>query len=218
MKRLFFLAGMALVGAGSLQAQSYKETFDSNSLEWTECASESSNGSAIIDQGVMTVESKGVKKGLSVLATVMAGTTVQVGENTFFETHAYVPLDVMKPFRVITHVNIGKLSSDRVAGFVFNYKDGGNFYCFIFDDEMVRFCRYVDNAMVGGISQSVKWADKKKVDQEWILESDGDQLTFTVDGMPIMKVRYMPLSYSGMGFYTFGKQKLIVDDIEFVQL
>lgn len=58
----------------------------------------------------------------------------------------------------------------------------------------------------------------KKVDQEWVLESDGNQLTFTVDGMPIMKVRYMPLSYSGMGFYTFGKQKLVVDDIEFTQL
>lgn len=218
MKRLFLLAGMILVGAGSLQAQSYKETFDSNSLEWTECASESSNGSAIIDEGVMTVESKGVKKGLSIMATALLGSSTQIGENTFFETHAYAPLDVMKPFKVISHVNIGKLGSDRVAGFVFNYKDGGNFYSFVFDEEMVRFCRYENNVMVGGISQSVKWSDKKKVDQEWILESDGDLLTFTVDGMPILKVRYMPLSYRGMGFYTFGKQKLIVDDIEFVQL
>lgn len=218
MKTTLFLTALACCGFMSTQAQTYKETFDSNSLEWTECAYESNNGSAIIDQGVLTVESKGEKKGLSALASMATGVATKVGQNTFFETHAYAPLDVLKPFKVTAHVNIGKLAADRIAGFVFNYRDGGNFYCFTFNNEMVSFNRYENGAAVGHIEQGVKWADKKKVDQEWVLESDGNQLTFTVDGMPIMKVRYMPLSYSGMGFYTFGKQKLIVDDIEFTQL
>lgn len=218
MRVIQILAGLACAGFMTAQAQTYKETFDSNSLEWTECAYESNNGSAIIDKGVLTVESKGEKKGLSALATIASGTATKVGQNTFFETHAYAPLDVLKPFKVTVHVNIGKLAADRIAGFVFNYRDGGNFYCFTFNDEMVSFNRYEDGNIVGHIEQGVKWADKKKVDQEWVLESDGNQLQFTVDGMPIMKVRYMPLSYSGMGFYTFGKQKLMVDDIEFTQL
>lgn len=218
MRRVLSLTLTVFFGFIGASAQSYKETFDSNSLEWTECAFESSNGSAIIDGGVLTVESKGEKKGLSALMTVATGINTKIGENTFFETHAYAPLDVLKPFKVTSHVNIGRLANDRIAGFVFNYKDGGTFYCFTFNDEMVSFLRYENNNLVGSIQQSVKWADKRKVDQEWILESDGNQLTFTVDGLPIMKVRYMPLSYSGMGFYTFGKQKLIVDDIEFTQL
>ena len=218
MKKALLIVLVASVGATFVQAQTYKETFDSNSLEWTECAYESNNGSAIIDQGVLTVESKGEKKGLSILLTAASGVATKVGENTFFETHAYAPLDVLKPFKVTTHVNIGKLASDRIAGFVFNYRDGGNFYCFTFNNEMVSFNRYENGTVVGHIEQGVKWTDVKKVDQEWVLESDGNQLTFTRDGMPIMKVGLMPLSYSGMGFYTFGKQKLVVDDIEFTQL
>ena len=72
--------------------------------------------------------------------------------------------------------------------------------------------------VVGSISQGVKWTDKKDVNQEWELTSVNDILTFVVDGVPILKVRYMPIEYSGMGFYTFGSQTLVVDDIEFTQL
>ena len=59
-------------------------------------------------------------------------------------------------------------------------------------------------------------AKQKKLDQEWKLVSDGDVLSF-VDGMMILKVKYMPLDYTGFGFYTFGKQTLIVEDMTFTQ-
>ncbi len=70
----------------------------------------------------------------------------------------------------------------------------------------------------GGIHQGVKWGNTKKLNQQWKLVSDGDVLSFFVDDMEILKVKYMPLDYAGVGFYTFGKQKLVVDDIEFIQL
>lgn len=199
-------------------SQNYKDTFDSNSLEWTECAYESNNGSAIIDKGVLTIKSKGENKAMGAALTALSGVNTKVGQNTFFETHCYAPLNVQQPFKVRTKVNIGKLAQDRIAGLVFNYRDGGNFYCFTFNDEMVRFCRYEDYRIVGGIEQGVKWADKKKADHEWELMSDGNILTFTVNGLPILKVKYMPLEYTGIGFYTFGKQELIVDEMEFIQM
>lgn len=218
MKKKIIIFAFSMLGALSVQAQTFKETFDANSLEWTECAYESNSGTAVIDGGKMTITSKGENKGLGAALTVLSGVQTKVGKNTFFETHCYAPLDVQKPFKIRTHVNIEKLASDRMAGLVFNYKDGGNFYCFAFNDEMVCFNRYVDNVIVGQIKQGVKWADKKKVDQEWELISDGQVLTFIVDGMQILKVRYMPLEYSGFGFYTFGKQELAVDDVEFIQM
>lgn len=218
MKKTILLGVIALGISVNANSQTFKETFDANSLEWTECAFESNSGSAIIDGGKMTIISKGENKGLGIALTALSGVATKVGENTFFETHCYAPLDVQKPFKIKTHVNIEKLSTDRIAGLVFNYKDGGNFYCFTFNDEMVRFTRYVDNMIVGSIQQGVIWKDKKKVDQEWELISDGQMLSFIVDGMPILKVRYMPLEYSGFGYYTFGKQELIVDDVEFIQL
>ncbi len=218
MKNRNIIIAFFMLGTLSVQAQTFKETFDANSLEWTECAYESNSGTAVIDGGKMTITSKGENKGLGVALTLLSGVQTKVGRNTFFETHCYAPLDVQKPFKIRTHVNIEKLASDRMTGLVFNYKDGGNFYCFAFNDEMVCFNRYVDNVVVGQIQQGVKWADKKKVDQEWELISDGQVLTFIVDGMQILKVRYMPLEYSGFGFYTFGKQELAIDDVEFIQL
>ncbi|WP_418233266.1 hypothetical protein [Butyricimonas virosa] len=192
-------------------AQSYKETFDSNSLEWTECGYKNEIGTAIIDKGVMTIKSKGVKKGLSILTGVI------VGEYTVFETHCYAPLNVLKPFEVHAKVNVKQLAADRLVGIVFNYKDNGNYYAFTFNDDFVKFVRYVDGKEVGSISQGVKWKGKRKTDMEWILISDGETLTFKVDGISILTIRYMPLNYSGFGFYTFGNQELIVDEVEFKQ-
>lgn len=192
-------------------AQSYKETFDSNSLEWTECGYKNEIGTAIIDKGVMTIKSKGVKKGLSLL------TGVVVGEYTVFETHCYAPLNVLKPFEIRAKVNVKQLAVDRLVGIVFNYKDNGNYYAFTFNDDFVKFVRYVDGKEVGSVSQGVKWKGKRKTDMEWVLISDGETLTFKVDGVSILKIRYMPLSYSGFGFYSFGNQELIVDEVEFKQ-
>ena len=198
MKKTIGIMTLALATTMVTYAQSFKETFDANSLEWTECAYESNSGTAIIDGGKMTIISKGENKGLGIALTALSGVATKVGANTFFETHCYAPLDVQKPFKIRTHVNIQKLASDRTTGLVFNYKDGGNFYCFNFNNEMVRFERHVDGAVVGVIQQGVIWKDKKKVDQEWELISDGQVLTFIVDGIQILKVRYMPLEYTGL--------------------
>ncbi|MDE6301543.1 MAG: hypothetical protein K2M19_07485 [Muribaculaceae bacterium] len=217
MKRTVLSLCMMAVISTIAYAQSFVDTFDANSLGWTECAFESNKGSAIIDKGVLTIKSKGENKAAGAILTAMSGVATKVGENTFFETHCYAPLDVKKPFEVIANVKVDKLANDRVCGFVFNYKDGGNFYCFTFNDEMVNFTRYVDNRVVGSISQGIKWSSKKKLEQVWKLVCDGDVLSFYVDDMEILKVRYMPLDFSGIGFYTFGKQTLVVDEMTFTQ-
>ena len=212
MRKILLMATMFVV-TFSVNAQSY----NSNSLEWTECAYKNGVGTAIIDKGVMTVSSKGEKKGLSALVTATSGVATRVGQNTFFETHCYAPIDVMKPFEIQAKVNIKQLADDRLAGLVFNYKDGGNFYCFSFNDEFVKFIRYENNEVVGDIMQGIQWKGKRKTDMLWTLVNDGQTLSFKIDGATILNIRYMPLSYSGFGFYTFGNQDLIVDEVTFIQ-
>ena len=58
---------------------------------------------------------------------------------------------------------------------------------------------------------------KNKMDQQWSLISDGNTITFMVDGVPLLSVKHMPLEYDGFGYYAFGKQKLVVYDVEFIQ-
>lgn len=216
MKKLLLCAAF-LAAFASVNAQVYKESFDSNSLEWTECAYKNGVGTAIIDKGVMTIKSKGEKKGLSAVLSATSGTSVKAGENTFFETHCYAPIDIMKPFEIQAKVNIKQLADDRLVGLVLNYRDGGNFYAFSFNDKFVKFTRYEDNMVVGDIMQGIKWNGKRRSDMDWTLISDGEILTFKVDGVSIMSIRYMPLAYSGFGFYTFGNQELVVDEVEFKQ-
>ena len=216
MKKLI-LCAVLFSASVSANAQGYKETFDSNSLEWTECAYKNGIGTAIIDKGVMTIKSKGEKKGLSAVLSATTGTAVKAGENTFFETHCYAPIDMMKPFEIQAKVNIKQLAEDRLVGLVFNYRDGGNFYAFSFNDDFVKFTRYEDNMIVGDIMQGIKWPGKRRSDMDWHLISDGQTLIFKIDGVSILTIRHMPLQYSGFGFYTFGNQELVVDEVEIRQ-
>lgn len=217
MKRTIISLCIGLAVSFGINAQSFTETFDANSLGWTESAGESSAGSAIIDKGVMTIKSKGDSKFMRVAANLNGNAKVQ--ENTAFETHCYAPLDVKKPFEIIANVKMDNLDLERQAGLIFNYRDFGNYYVFVFNKESVSFLRFVDNRCVGSITQDIKWgkANKGKQDQVWKLVSDGGELQFFVNDMEILKVRYMPLDFTGIGFYTIGKQTLVVDDVTFTQ-
>lgn len=79
------------------------------------------------------------------------------------------------------------------------------------------FLRYENNKLVGTIEQGVKWQKTKKAQQQWVLAYEGTEITFTVDGIELIRVKYMPLQYTGVGFYTFGKQKLQVSEMTYEQ-
>ena len=130
MKKLI-LCAVLFSASVSANAQGYKETFDSNSLEWTECAYANGIGTTIINNGTMTIQSKGVRIGFSKLT---GGIRADVKDATFFETHCYAPIDVMKPFEVHALVNVKNFTDDTLVGLVFNYKDNGNFYTFSFNN------------------------------------------------------------------------------------
>ena len=196
-----------------INAQSYKETFDSNSLEWTECAYKNSIGTAIIDKGVMTVTSKGERVGLAYLT----GNAADIKAATYYETHCYAPIDVMKPFEIHSFVNVKKFADDNLAGVAFNYRDGGNFYCFAFNESFIKFIRYENGEVVGDITQGIKWRKKRNANMKWSLYSDGNTLSFKIDDITIINIRYMPITYDGFGFYTFGAQELTIDEVEFIQ-
>lgn len=217
MKRILTLLAASAFIVATASAQRFVETFDANSLNWTESAGESNSGTAIIDKGVMTIKSKGDSKFMRFAAN-MNGYS-KGSENTAFETHCYAPLDVKKPFEIVANVKMDNLDLDRQAGMIFNYRDFGNYYAFVFNRESVSFLRFVDNCCVGSITQDIKWgkAEKGKQNQVWKLVSDNDELQFFVNNMEILKVRYMPLDFAGIGFYTIGKQTLVVDDVTFTQ-
>ena len=86
MKKFLLLLCLFASTVIATPAQNFVDTFDANSLGWTECAFESNKGSAVIDKGVMTIKSKGENKAAGAILTAMSGVSTKVGENTFWDT------------------------------------------------------------------------------------------------------------------------------------
>ena len=208
MKKLLFFSAAVLCICASASAESYKETFDSNSLNWTECTFDNrENIKSFIDRGVLTVHSE--KN-----TNIWTGVT----EYSFSESMCYAPIDVQKPFKIITHFRYD--DGDYACGIRFNMRDNGTYYAIILKQwaSKIVFQRVVDGEVVGGISQGYLFPKLKKGENyELIIENKGGELRVTMQDVPVFAIRYMPCEYTGFGYFTRGDINLYVDDVEFKQ-
>ena len=183
--------------AFSAKANVIVDDFSANLYAWNEGEIGDNIGTIQIINGQLNIQSK--------------------HDEVALKTHCYAPINVERDFRITAHVVIDRLKDDKQVGLIFNYRDDGNFYCFSFNEYAVSFLRFENNKEVGSFHQGIKRKKKKKLEQEWTLVKDADELAFLVDGQEIIRIRYMPLAYCGVGFYTISKQKLTVNKIEFEQ-
>lgn len=197
MKNYLALAILIVACVFCSQANVIVDDFSANTYGWNEGEIDGDIGAIEIINGQLDIKSK--------------------HDEVALKTHCYAPINVEKDFRITAHVVIDKLKDDKQVGLIFNYRDDGNFYCFSFNEYAVSFRRFENNVEVGSYHQGIKWKKKKKLEQEWTLVKEADELAFLVDGQEIIRIRYMPLSYCGVGFYTIDKQKLTVSRIEYEQ-
>ena len=183
--------------AFSAKANVIVDDFSANLYAWNEGEIGDNIGTIQIINGQLNIQSK--------------------HDEVALKTHCYAPINVERDFRITAHVVIDRLKDDKQVGLIFNYRDEGNFYCFSLNEYALSFLRFENNKEVGSFHQGIKWKKKKKLEQEWTLVKDADELAFLVDGQEIIRIRYMPLAYCGVGFYTISKQKLTVNKIEFEQ-
>ena len=197
MKKYLTIAVLVTVCSFWVRANVIVDDFSANIYAWNEGEIGDNIGTIQIINGQLSIQSK--------------------HDEVALKTHCYAPINVEKDFRITAYVGIDKLKDDKQVGLIFNYRDDGNFYCFSFNEYAVSFRRFENNEEVGSYHQGIKWKKKKKLEQEWTLIKEADELAFLVDGQEIIRIRYMPLSYCGVGFYTISKQKLFVDRIEYEQ-
>ena len=198
MKKL--LLAILTLTAFTINAQSFKDSFDSNIMGWTEISLK--KGEAVIKDGVMHMESK------------------EAGQ--FIETHCFSNLDVSKNFEIKCDAIAKKISEDGKFGIILDYIDDGNFIAFtIFVDENKNhyawFQRYRDNKYVGGIMNKIKITDKRNANLSFSIKSTYQKLQFYVNNMLAIEARYIPLTSNGFGFFVKGKQTVDFDNVEFIQ-
>ena len=197
MKKILAIFLLIVAGSFCVNANVIVDDFSANLYGWNEGEIDGDIGAIAIINGQLDIKSK--------------------HEQIALKTHCYAPINVERDFKISAHVVIDKLKDDKQVGFIFNYRDDGNFYCFSFNEYAVSFRRYENNVEVGSYHQGIKWKKKKNLEQEWTLVKEADELAFMVDGQEIIRIRYMPLAYCGVGFYTIDKQKLTVNKIEYIQ-
>ena len=209
-KNFVIFAALAMTCTANISAQQFVENFDSNSLEWTECTFDNpDNIKSVIANGVITLQSE-------VCTDIWTG---KVSYEPAIST-CYAPLDVKKPFKIITHFRYK--NDDTPCGILFNLKDEGTYYAIVIveEDKKVYFQRWEDNELVGSFTQGFSYPKLKKGQfYELILESVGETLALTMQDIPVFKLRYIPtLSYAGFGFLTRGNQEMTIDDVIFEQI
>ena len=188
----------------SVNAQSYKETFDSNNMGWTETSTK--QGEAVIKDGVMH----------------MVGT--KAGGNTYFgykapsfiETHCYSGIDVAKNFEIKCDAIAKKISDDGCIGIVLDYMDDGNFIAFVIGKDEAYLIRYHNGDPIGYIRNRLK-TEKKKAALSLSIKSTYQKLQFYVNNMLAVEARFLPLTSNGFGFYVLGEQTVDFDNVEFIQ-
>lgn len=193
MKKVFFILGLAAVSALSLDAQSFKETFDTNSMGWTE--ESGSRGEAVVKDGVMHIASKG-------------GSII---------TQCYGGFDFQKNFEIRCTADVKKIDDDNWIGILIDYMDDYNFMMFGIDENYAYFRQMRDGAWVGQVKRPLKVKEKKGAKFNLAIRSTYNRIEFLVNDMLAVDLRYRTLISNGIGLYAGGETEVNFDDFEIIQ-
>lgn len=200
-----FLVLITLTASIATSAYSQvKETFDSNSWQWTEYSADL--GKAYIIEGVMRLESKSDDNNTS-LADMVANVA----------THSFMPMDPAKGFDIKCVATVEKFEGKKQFGIILDYVDDMNCIVFMIKGDCAWLYKMKEGKIVGQQKNQFKLQKGKKMtnlDIEVIYM--GGELEFRVNDVQALLCKYVPITSNGFGFFAFGKCKVDFDDVEII--
>lgn len=163
MKQVLFSVLFALA-ALSVNAQSFKDTFDSNILGWTERSD--SDGDAIIKDGVMHLQGK--KNG-----SVFSNSSVIM-------TNAYTSFDPQKNFEIKCKAVVENINENPV-GIIINYLDDYNYMLFAINEKTAYFYEFSGNNLVSQKVNSMNFKRKRNTELTFQIRSTYNKIEFIVN-------------------------------------
>lgn len=204
MKQVLFIALFALA-ALSANAQSFKDTFDSNTLGWVEFTNK--DGEALIQDGVMHLVGK----------KPATNTIFSSSDGSFVLTSCYVPIDVTTNFELKIKAKVKKIGENNKVGIVLDYFDDYNFIMFTIDDKNVYYEKVKEGYVVAKRWAPLKLTDKRKAELEFSIKNSFNKLEFSINNMLVMDIRFLELTSNGIALFTSGAQEADFDDLEIIQ-
>lgn len=200
MKHVLFIVIFAFATL-SVNAQSFKDTFDSNTLGWTERSG--SDGDAIIKDGVMHLEGKTNGGYFSNASVIM--------------TNAYTSFDPQKNFAIKCKAMVKKINEKNPIGVIINYLDNYNYMLFAVDEKNAYFFEYRDNNLVAYRVNAMNLKGKRNEELKIEIKSTYNKVEFVVNNITAIELRYREIISNGVGFAVFGAQTADFDDLEIIQ-
>lgn len=192
---------MIALMADTVSAQ-IKETFDSNSWQWTEYSAEL--GKAYIIEGVMRLESKSDNQN-----TTLADMVANVA------THSFLPMAPAKGFDIKCVANVEKFEGKKQFGIILDYLDDMNCLVFMIKGDCAYLYKMKEGKIVGQQRNQFKLQKgKKHANLDIQVTYMGGELEFRVNDVQALLCKYVPVVSNGFGFFAFGKCKVDFDDVE----
>lgn len=200
-KKFLFLITVVALTATSAVAQ-VKETFDSNSWQWTEYSAEL--GRAYIIEGVMRLESKSDKANITL--DEMVGSVA---------THSFLPMDPVKGFDLKCTATLEKFEGKKSFGIILDYIDDMNCIVFMIKGDCAWLYKMKEGKIVGQQKNQFKLQKgKKNTSLDIQVVYQGGELEIRVNDVQALLCKYVPITSNGFGFFAFGKCKVDFDDVE----
>lgn len=201
MKKIIFVIAVTLCSAMSLSAQ-LKETFDSNSWQWTE---QSSNlGKVYIIDGVLRFDTN----------TATSIDIQKVAENV--SSHAYLPFDPAGGFTITCEAKVDKVGDDKYFGVIMDYMDDMNFMCFTMSQNWAYLYKITEGKPTRKWAGQLHLPKQKKATLDIKIIYNGGDLVIKVDDVEAIHAKYAPIESNGFGFFAFGKTKVDFDNVEII--
>lgn len=197
---ILFLFAMTLATL-SANAQ-MKETFDSNSWQWTE---QSTNlGKVYIVDGVLRFDTN----------TATNIDVQKVAENV--SSHAYLPFDPTAGFTITCEAKVDKVGDDKYFGVIMDYMDDMNFMCFTMSQNWAYLYKITEGKITRKWAGQLHLPKQKKAILDIKITYSGGDLEIRVDDIQAIHAKYAPIESNGFGFFAFGKTKVDFDNVEIV--
>lgn len=199
MKKSLILSAIFLGISGILSAQ-LKETFDSNSWQWTEQAS--NLGKVYIVDGVLRFDTN----------TPTNIDIQKVAENV--SSHAYLPMDPSTGFTITCDAIVDKVGDDKYFGVILDYMDDMNFMCFTMSQNWAYLYKITEGRITRKWAGQLHLPKQKKAALDIKIIYSGGDLEIRVDDIQAIHAKYAPIESNGFGFFAFGKTKVDFDNVE----
>lgn len=179
-----------------------KESFDSNSWQWTEYSERM--GCAYIIDGVMRLESKSNNTSLANMLGSVA-------------THSFLPMDPVKGFDLKCTASLKRFVGKKKVGIILDYVDDMNCLAFMIEGDCAWLYKIKEGRIVGQQKNPFKLQKgKNSINLDIEIIYQGGELEFRVNDVQALMCKYVPITSNGFGFFACGRCKVDFDDVEIV--